>query len=493
MVLLISVSIMAADPPYVRVEWPLDLALELSRSYKFSAVEVDETGSLIVAGDESLLALFDDLGVPYSVDMDRYWRERAERERMKAVPSSYFDPSTLTSWLQNLVASHPTITELIQIGTSVQGRAIWAVKVTDNPGLEENEPELRLIGNIHGDEKSSLMVCTDALEWIVTQYGMAPEATTLVEQTEMWFVPMVNPDGNNSSTRRNAHNYDLNRNFRGPEGHDPFSGGPSPFSEPETQAIRDLTEVMGNRFALGLSFHSGAACFNSVWNYSVTAPADLANFFSSRTGGTPCGNFGGDCAIPSANGLAEAYGQGCSYPGFWHVVGADWYVTYGDTNDWAYDEWGTLDTTLECTDSKTPSAAQIPTYTVQHRMGVINYLLKARQVIEGIVTDAGTGNPLDAEIVVTQFPQVIYTDPLLGDYHRFVVPGTYSITASAVGYLSETVTDVVVVADSPTVVDFQLLPDSITFESLRSYWPNSGPIDINANNRIDVIELVQFL
>ncbi len=479
-----------SDPPYARVELPLAEANQLAMEYHFSGVGIDDDGALIVSGSTELLALFDDLNIPYTLMIDRYLADQEEAAFWKSVPSSYFNPTTLLSWLQSLVASHSSIAELVQIGTTDLARPIWAVKVTDNLMDEEFEPELRIIGNIHGDEKSSLMVCTDALEWILTQYGIHPDATKLVNETEMWFVPMVNPDGNFAHTRSNSNGVDLNRDFDGPAG--PGTVFPA-FSQKETQAIRDMTEVLGNRFMLGLTFHSGAACFNSVWNYTTTGPPDLANFFSSRTGGSPCSNPGGECAIPAMDGLAEAYGQGCTYPNFWQVVGADWYVTFGDTNDWAYDEWGTLDTTLECTVSKTPSESQIPIYTAQHRFGVINYLLKSRQGIEGVITDAVTGDPLDAQLTVTEFPQTVFTDPILGDYHRFAVPGTYEITASAQGYTPKTLTDITVTVDVMTLANFQLLPDSITFEYLVEIWHLQGPIDTNGNDYIDVIDLLSFL
>jgi hypothetical protein len=219
----------------------------------------------------------------------RLWREA---EQVKA-PVTYYTASAFNtvsppagSLMEHLLALHntyPDITRLFDIGDSASGRFdIIAMQVTDNPDTEENEPEIRLYGNIHGDEKSGLMVTCDVLDWILENYATDPAARKLVNEAELWFVPMGNPDGNDSNSRFNADGVDLNRNFWGPVGN---GDGPYPFSEPETQAIRDLTEVLGNRFVTSISFHGGAVCFNSVYNYTTAATPDEPIFFSARTGG----------------------------------------------------------------------------------------------------------------------------------------------------------------------------------------------------------------
>jgi carboxypeptidase D len=60
--------------------------------------------------------------------------------------------------LDSFATNYPSICRLDTIGYSVQGRAIWAMRVTDNPDIEENEAEIRLPGNMHGDEHISTEV-----------------------------------------------------------------------------------------------------------------------------------------------------------------------------------------------------------------------------------------------------------------------------------------------------------------------------------------------
>jgi len=340
--------------------------------------------------------------------------------------------------------AHPAITRLYDIGNSQDGAYdILAIKVTDHPDLEEAEPEIRLYGNIHGDETGAMMVTVDVLDWLLSNYATNATAQKLIDGGELWFIPQGNPWGLMGRTRYNSRGVDLNRNFWGPNGSDESPA----WSEAETQAIRDLTEVMGKRFVTSLSFHGGAICFNAVYNYTSTATPDEPIFFESRNGGPSCPT--SFCADPSPYGLAQAYMDGCTTSGFWYTNGADWYVTRGDTNDWSYNQWSALDTTLEVTATKWPDSSQIPVYTLEHRQAVLNYMLKTFQGVTGLMTNAATDQPLDGTVTATctataspyvTVPHVykaVLTDPDVGDFHRVLEPGTYTIECEAPGYYAD--------------------------------------------------------
>jgi hypothetical protein len=408
-----------------------------------------------------------------------------------AAPTSYYTPSKFTtvsppagSLMEHLLAlanANPSITRLYNLGASQDGAYdIIAMKVSKNPDVVEAEPKIRLYGNIHGDEKGGVMVTCDVLDTILAGYVAVPPdptAVKLVDESEMWFIPIGNPYGNAHSTRYNSRGIDLNRNFWGPAGSD----APPAWSEKETQAIRDLTEAVTpdhtkKRFAVSLSFHEGDIVFNSVWNYTTSAPTDEPVFWSSRTGGTGCGSQTiPNCPTIAPHGLADAYRLGVTTPGFWYTEGYDWYGTKGDTNDWAYGMWADLDTTIELNVQKTPAASQIPVYTAQHRQAVINYMLKAFQGIHGVMTDAVTGLPLDGTVTATATAspsiavphpyQPIFTDPVAGDFHRVLQPGTYTIVCSAPGYMPTTITGLVVSADTKTFANCPMSATGIVYGS----------------------------
>src|SRR5262245_25584780 len=144
------------------------------------------------------------------------------------------------------------------LGKSVENRDVWAIKISDHPGTDENEPEVRIDSLHHAREPVSMEMTLFFMDWLLTNYGTDPLATYLVDEREIYLVPIVNPDGYeyNRQTnpqggglwRKNRRNngggsfgVDLNRNYSYQWGGNGSSGdsnsetyrGPSPFSEPE--------------------------------------------------------------------------------------------------------------------------------------------------------------------------------------------------------------------------------------------------------------------
>src|SRR5436190_13057290 len=93
------------------------------------------------------------------------------------------------------VAAHPAIVRRFSIGKSYQGRTIWAVKISDNVGVDENEPEVLFDGLTHSDEHMGLEMTLHIMHWLVDGYGHDTTITRLVNNREIWIVLAVNPDG----------------------------------------------------------------------------------------------------------------------------------------------------------------------------------------------------------------------------------------------------------------------------------------------------------
>jgi len=139
----------------------------------------------------------------------------------------------MTQELQEIANTYADIAQLYDLGHSVQGRVIWGLKITDNPTVEENEAEVRICGCHHGNEYMSVELPLLMAWYLVQNYDTDPDIEDLVDNREIWIIPMVNPDGREMGTRYNAHGVDLNRDYGylwGGEG-----GSPGPFSQPETQ------------------------------------------------------------------------------------------------------------------------------------------------------------------------------------------------------------------------------------------------------------------
>jgi len=152
------------------------------------------------------------LGVTFVTDADQVealrsegYRIVVEIEDMEAFYASrirgpnfgqFHTYSEMEDFLDALHAQYPSITtSRISIGTSIEGRTIWAFKISDNPDLDEDEPEILFDGMHHAREPMSLEAQLHFMEWLTQNHGTDPEATFLVDNREIWFIPIVNPDG----------------------------------------------------------------------------------------------------------------------------------------------------------------------------------------------------------------------------------------------------------------------------------------------------------
>ena len=339
----------------------------------------------------------------------------------------YHSYEEITSDLAGWADAYPDITELVSMGQSVQGRELWALKITDNPDVEESEPEIQWIGGHHGNETISIEVPYYMADHLLANYGPDPDVTWLVDEREIWIVPMLNPDGHTAGSRYNAQGIDLNRDYLCPNG----INAATAFSAPETRALRDFN--VGMNPVTSLTFHSGAVYVNYLWDYtSVPTPEE-----------------------PMIITLSNTY---ASYSGYTVINGYDWYVVYGSCQDWCYDTRGEIDWTIELSFTKDPPSSKIDSIFEENRDAMLYLARCSGRGIRGLVTDAGTGEPISATISIPEIGKDVYTDPGVGDYHRMVESGTYTVVCSADGYATQTTQNVSAGPDTFVVVDFEMEP-----------------------------------
>ena len=351
---------------------------------------------------------------------------RAERIRRPSIESCAIFTSydAMEQRLGGYQDSYPDLARVHSIGSSVDGREIRAITISSDPDIESAEPEIRIIGAIHGNECLSAEIVLRIIRWLLEGYGEDPFLTRLVDRAAIVLVPLVNPDGyvRLLATRRNSNGVDLNRNLGFAWVGSDRTMGSAPFSEPETRAIRELSQQ--RCFNLGLSYHTAARYVNGPWNYTPQHPPD--GELVSAIGGS--------------------YAEGSSYRS---VFGWDWYNITGDVNDWSLGTRGTFDWTLEL---RNDLDMQWPV----HERGLRAFLAHALIGARGFVTDARTGEPLEARIEVDPPGAPIFSDRDVGDFHRMLLPGTYSLTAVAPGYRPAVVEAIEVGAGDPIEVDFAL-------------------------------------
>lgn len=363
-------------------------------------------------------------------------------------PAGYDTYDDVVNIITGLADNHSDICQLKELGTSVNGNMVYGLKISKNVAVEEFEPELRLVAAHHGNEAISTEVMLYWTRDLLDNYGSNPDFTYIVDHYELWFVPIVNPDGYISTVRTNAHGVDLNRNYS----YMWSGGGSSAFSEPETQHMRDFSIWDGptdtNTFVASLTGHSGEACCNTVWNYP--------------DGSHPSGSYHATPDDALVMTWGHTYTDVCTQPGFYLTNGCDWYGTNGDMNDWSYGERGDMDYTIEYYGpSYNPPASGIQTIYDYHKQSTTDFFRDVDKYgIYGRVarTDAKGVAPIKATMRVTGDGYDgwdTYNDPTTwGDYYRPLMPGTYSITCTPDGFDPVTVDNVTVNEGTRTRLDF---------------------------------------
>ncbi|MBD3162787.1 MAG: hypothetical protein GF346_10380 [Candidatus Eisenbacteria bacterium] len=339
--------------------------------------------------------------------------------------------------LASLAASYPNLCRVVSIGQSVQGRDLWCLKITDNPDLEENEPEFRFTSSIHGDEVTGMDLCMRLARLLLESYGTDPTLTEYVDEIELWMMPLHNPDGYVAVSRYNAHGVDLNRDYPDPVD-DPIDDPAG--REPETQAM--MLFGTANRFCLSVNYHGGALVVNYPWDSMEEYTPD--------------------------HEMVHEYALGYSYrnPPMWNspyfpngvTIGWEWYVVHGGLQDWCYHWRSDLDYTIEVSDTKWPAYWRMDSFWDDNREAMLWLMERSLRGLRGLVTDAETGDPLDATIDVVEIGKTIRNDPDVGDYHRLLLPGTYTITCEVDGYVTRTIPGIAVDDGPATVLDIAMEP-----------------------------------
>ncbi len=346
----------------------------------------------------------------------------------------YHTYEELYAELDSCVSQYPTLCRLDTIGYSVQNRAIWAMRVTDNPDSEEYEPEIRLAGNMHGDEHIGTEITLYFLEYMLQNYTSNTIVQDIIDNHELWILPTLNPDGKVANTRRNANSVDLNRDY----GYfwDGWGGSPGPVSQIENKVV--VQHLLENNISLEYNYHSAAQYVNYPWDYHDADPPDSQHIIM----------------------LSQIYEDST---GLVAINGYDWYQTTGGLQDHTIGTSGALAWTIETMEP--PSSGQIDEICYENRDALLEVCRRAGWGMQGMVKDSITGEPLYARIECIQPERIdVYSDPGFGDFHKLIEPGIYDVRVSANGYAPALILDVTVPATGSVDVGDVLLTEDTTYQ-----------------------------
>ena len=260
--------------------------------------------------------------------------------------SDYHDYAEMVAEINQAAADHPNLVDVFSIGQSYEGRELWAMKISDNPALDEPEPEVLFVLHQHGREHLTVEQGLYILHMLTDEYNTTSRIKQIVDSRELYILFDVNPDGGEydhsgasyNSWRKNrqpnagstAIGTDLNRNWSykwgccGGSSGSPSSNtyrGPHPFSAPETDAIRSFVEsrVIGGQqqITAHLDIHMYGEYI--LWPYGYTyqdIPPDMT--------------------VDDHDVFAAIAKNMASLNGYRAIQSSDWYITDGTIKDWMY-------------------------------------------------------------------------------------------------------------------------------------------------------------
>ncbi|HYF92292.1 MAG TPA: M14 family metallopeptidase [Symbiobacteriaceae bacterium] len=385
----------------------LALAVALIPAAAFSTAETDDRASYIIYGvstkeQRSAIAAsgaaIDEVGPDYVIITATAVEAGAIRKlgfrpdlRLRALDfpgedSNYHNYTEMTTEIDSVVGAHSSIARKFSIGRSVEGRELWAVKISDNAAVDENEPEVLYAGLHHAREHLTVEQTLYILHLLADNYGTDSRITHLVNSREVYIVFNVNPDGGEydvatgryRSWRKNRQpntgsayvGTDLNRNYGyrwgccGGSSANPASEtyrGAFAFSAPETAAIRDFisSRVVGGvqQIKTAITFHSYAELILWPYGYTYTdVPSDMTQ---------------DDHDTFAAMGYAMA-----GTNGYTAQQASDLYISDGDLTDWAYGQHRIFAYTFEMSPTASspgfyPPDEQIPVLPGRNREAIL--------------------------------------------------------------------------------------------------------------------------
>jgi carboxypeptidase T len=259
----------------------------------------------------------------------------------------YHNFAELTAVVNQVATDHPNIVRRSVLGNSYQGRAIMAIKISDNPGTDEAEPEVLFTHHQHAREHLTVEMAIYLLNELTDRYGSDSRITNLVNSREIWILPDLNPDGGEydiatgsyRSWRKNrqpnsgssAIGTDLNRNWAynwgccGGSSSSPSSEtyrGPSAESAPEVRVVANFvrSRVVGGRQQIraAIDFHTYSELI--LWPYGYTYSDTAAGLTQD-----------------DRNAHATLGQNMASTNGYTAEQASDLYITDGTIDDWL---WG---------------------------------------------------------------------------------------------------------------------------------------------------------
>ena len=352
--------------------------------------------------------------------------------------------------MQAFAAEHPERCTYFEIGTLDSGRKLMFCRI--NNGHPDGKPRFLYTSTMHGNETTGFMLMLRLIDELCTSND--ERILNLVNNLDIFICPNTNPDGtyytSNQSVygarRENANEIDLNRHY--PD----FDKGPHPDNnwcyQDETQWLMNLAQDY--KFTMAANFHTGSEVVNYPWDTHPSLHPDDAWW---RLVCREYADLVHEACYPTDSTYMSIYDNGI-------VNGYVWYTISGSRQDYMNYYAQCREVTIETSSAYIPTATLMPMYWNYNHNSLLSYMEQCLNGIHGTITDAETGEPIEATISIAghdHHGSEVSSHLPAGDYHRPIKGGTYAVTYSAYGYEPQTIT--LSVNDNEAIVqDVQLSP-----------------------------------
>ena len=359
---------------------------------------------------------------------------------------SYLTYGEYEAMMQQFATEHPDRCTYIELGTLASGRKLMGARL--NNGQTDGKPHFLYTSTMHGDEVTGMILMLRLIDEFCTSND--PRILDILDNVDLFIFPCTNPDGtyhggNNTvygATRENGNHVDLNRHF--PD----FDDGPHPdgasYYQDECQWMMDLAQE--HLFTMSANYHGGAEVMNYPWDTYQPLHADDAWWQ------LVCHEYANLTHEVSNNYMTD-YNNGITN-------GYAWYTITGSRQDYMNYYGQCREVTIECSNSKTPNASQLPNFWNINHNSMLTYIEQCTKGVRGIVTDSITGEPIEGALITVSGHDhhgSEVSSHVMGDFYRPIKGGSYTFIISEDGYCPKLVD--VTIADGETInLDVQLVP-----------------------------------
>lgn len=268
----------------------------------------------------------------------------------------YPSPEQIGADLQSIAAAFPQTARLFSIGKTKRGRDLWVMKISHRVATDDNRPEFKYVANMHGNEIVGRELMMRLIVDLLQNDGKDPLITQLLEKTQIYIMPSMNPDGASAMRRGNADSVDLNRDF--PDFSTRDNQNTPNGRALETQAM--MAWEASRRFVLSANFHGGSEVVNYPWDTIPDAhPLDALLKDLSLEYARNAPYIGASTVF--RNGITNGY---------------DWYVVKGGMQDWSYAYHRDLQLTVELSDDKWPPYKTVGDYYAKNRPALLGFIAR---------------------------------------------------------------------------------------------------------------------